>query len=181
MTNFKTGIIGAVLGAVALAGCSSNPEPIQTTKSTQYVTETKTKTHTPAPRVKTKTKTETATATVPGPTVTVASRSRERTPVNPAPNPVSTTPPANPTSAQAAPAGIASCIAKYESGGNPVAENPSSTASGLYQFLDTTWQAVTGLPGRAKDYPVSVQTTAFYKLWDNGAGANQWVTAHNCI
>jgi hypothetical protein len=76
--------------------------------------------------------------------------------------------------------GIASCIAKYESGGNPRAQNPSSTASGLFQFLDSTWRAVTGLAGRAMDAPVSVQIAAFYKLWNGGRGANQWTTAHKC-
>lgn len=77
--------------------------------------------------------------------------------------------------------GIAACIAKYESNGNPRAQNPRSSASGLYQFIDGTWHAVTGLPGSAKDYPASVQTKAFYKLWDNGRGAHHWVTAHRCM
>lgn len=76
--------------------------------------------------------------------------------------------------------GAAACIAKYESGGNPTAQNPSSSASGLYQFLDTTWQAVTGRSDRAMDAPVSVQTAAFYELWAGGAGASQWVTAGRC-
>ena len=76
--------------------------------------------------------------------------------------------------------GIAACIAKYESGGNPRAQNPNSSASGLFQFTDGTWHAVTGLSGSAKDYPVSVQTRAFYKLWDNGRGASHWVVAPRC-
>lgn len=79
-----------------------------------------------------------------------------------------------------APGGIAACIRKYESGGNYRAQNPSSTASGAYQFLDSTWQAVTGLPGRAMNYSPAQQDAAFYKLWNNGRGASQWVTAGKC-
>ena len=76
--------------------------------------------------------------------------------------------------------GIAACIAKYESGGNPRAENPTSSASGLFQFIDGTWRAVTGRHDRASDAPVSVQIAAFYKLWNGGRGAGHWVTAHKC-
>jgi len=36
-------------------------------------------------------------------------------------------------------------IVKRESGFNPVAQNPKSTAFGLFQFLDSTWQG-TGIP-----------------------------------
>lgn len=79
-----------------------------------------------------------------------------------------------------APGGIAACIRKYESGGNYRAQNPVSTASGAYQFLDSTWQSVTGLPGRAMNYSPAQQDAAFWKLWNNGRGANQWVTAGMC-
>ncbi|QOI67418.1 hydrolase [Streptomyces phage Beuffert] len=85
-----------------------------------------------------------------------------------------------PTHNHVAPGGIAACIRKYESGGNYRAQNPSSTASGAYQFLDSTWQAVTGLPGRAMNYSPAQQDAAFWKLWNNGRGANQWVTAGMC-
>lgn len=76
--------------------------------------------------------------------------------------------------------GIAACIAKYESGGNPRAENPNSSASGLFQFIDGTWRAITGRSDRAKDAPVSVQIAAFYKLWNGGRGAHHWVVAPKC-
>jgi len=76
--------------------------------------------------------------------------------------------------------GIAACIAKYESGGNPRAENPTSSASGLFQFIDGTWRAITGRSDRAKDAPVSVQIAAFYELWDGGNGAHHWVVAPKC-
>lgn len=76
--------------------------------------------------------------------------------------------------------GIAACIAKYESGGNPRAQNPHSSASGLFQFIDGTWRAITGRSDRAKDAPVSVQIAAFYKLWNGGKGAHHWVVAPKC-
>lgn len=105
---------------------------------------------------------------------------------NPKPTENRNTPPAKQNnrrpsnSNHVAPGGIAACIRKYESGGNYRALNPSSGASGAYQFLDSTWKAVTGLPGKAMNYSPSIQDAAFYKLWNNGRGANQWVTAGRC-
>lgn len=75
--------------------------------------------------------------------------------------------------------GIASCIAKYESGGNPRAQNPHSSASGLFQFVDGTWNHFGGY-ARAMYAPVSVQLKKFYQVWDNGRGAHHWVVAHKC-
>lgn len=37
------------------------------------------------------------------------------------------------------------CIMSHESGGNPGAANPSSTAAGLFQFLRSTWDSM--VPG----------------------------------
>jgi hypothetical protein len=79
-----------------------------------------------------------------------------------------------------APGGVAACIRKYESNGNYRAQNPSSSASGAYQFIDSTWRAVTGRSDRAMDAPPAVQDAAFYKLWDGGRGAHHWVTANRC-
>lgn len=75
--------------------------------------------------------------------------------------------------------GIASCIAKYESGGNPRAQNPHSTASGLFQFVNGTWNHFGGY-ARAMYAPVSVQLKKFYIVWNNGRGAGNWVVAHKC-
>jgi len=80
----------------------------------------------------------------------------------------------------AAPGGIAACIRKYESGGNYRALNPSSGASGAYQFMDATWHTVTGLSGKAMNYSPAQQDAAFWKLWNNGRGAGNWVTAPRC-
>lgn len=55
------------------------------------------------------------------------------------------------------------CVVHRESRGDPKAENPHSTASGLFQFLDGTWRSVTRASGigtrydRASDAPSSVQ------------------------
>lgn len=75
--------------------------------------------------------------------------------------------------------GIAACIAKYESGGNPRAENPSSTASGLFQFINGTWNHFGGY-ARAMYAPASVQLEKFYQVWNGGRGAVNWVTAYKC-
>lgn len=75
--------------------------------------------------------------------------------------------------------GIAACIAKYESGGNPKAQNPHSTASGLFQFINGTWNHFGGY-ARAMYAPASVQLQKFYIVWNNGKGAGNWVVAHKC-
>lgn len=85
-----------------------------------------------------------------------------------------------PTQNHVAPGGIAACIRKYESGGNYRALNPGSGASGAYQFMDATWRSVTGLPGKAMNYSPAQQDAAFWKLWNNGRGAHNWVTAPRC-
>ena len=47
-------------------------------------------------------------------------------------------------------------IRAMESGGRYTATNPTSSASGAYQFLDTTWGGFGGY-ARAKDAPPAVQ------------------------
>jgi LysM repeat protein len=75
---------------------------------------------------------------------------------------------------------VAACIREKESGGNYQAENPSTSASGAYQFVDSTWTSVTGLAPPASDYSKATQDRAFAELWDGGAGAHHWVTADEC-
>ena len=70
-------------------------------------------------------------------------------------------------------------IAQRESGGDIHATNPSSGASGKFQFLQSTWDSVApaqyqGQP--AANAPESVQDAAAQKLYDE-VGASQWVTA----
>lgn len=48
-------------------------------------------------------------------------------------------------------------IIARESGGNPTAQNPTSTASGLYQFINGTWKAYGGSTPTAKQASVAEQ------------------------
>lgn len=60
-----------------------------------------------------------------------------------------------------------------ESGGDPRAQNPISTASGLWQFLDTTWNGFDGYQ-HAREAPISVQNEKAREVWADGAGASHW-------
>lgn len=70
---------------------------------------------------------------------------------------------------------LPSCyIVKRESGFNPRAKNPRSTASGLYQFINSTWRTCgTGYP-TAMSAPVRVQVECARRIWNNGRGAGHW-------
>jgi hypothetical protein len=65
-------------------------------------------------------------------------------------------------------------IVMCESGGNYQAQNPSSSASGAYQILDSTWAGYGGYTS-AKDAPPSVQDERAAQIWAGGAGRSQWV------
>ena len=60
-----------------------------------------------------------------------------------------------------------------ESGGNIRARNPSSSASGKWQFIRSTWA---GYGGYAEAYlaPESVQDAKARALWAGGAGCGHW-------
>jgi hypothetical protein len=60
-----------------------------------------------------------------------------------------------------------------ESRGDPLAENPTSSASGLWQFLDSTWAGFGGY-ARASHAPPSVQNAKAAQLWAGGAGCSHW-------
>ena len=47
------------------------------------------------------------------------------------------------------PGGFLACVRAHESGGNYRAENPISTASGAYQFLDSTWRTMSARAGHS--------------------------------
>lgn len=95
--------------------------------------------------------------------------------------------PATPTGGGVIVAGIEVCngadlptcaIVKRESGFDPTARNPSSSAAGLYQFLDSTFRAVcpsaASTYGSAANAPVTVQVECARILWDGGRGASHW-------
>lgn len=67
-------------------------------------------------------------------------------------------------------------IVHRESRGNPRAENPHSSASGLYQFLDSTWRRCPyrAGTGHAAHAPVRVQVACARWLWAGGRGAHHW-------
>lgn len=68
-----------------------------------------------------------------------------------------------------------------ESGGDYTAQNPTSSASGAYQFLDSTWRGIPGTSGyaRAKFAPASVQDAAAIWLYQQ-AGTSPWLASQPC-
>jgi hypothetical protein len=77
------------------------------------------------------------------------------------------------------------CVIRHESidGGGPNAENPRSTASGLFQFLDGTWQGVAkwvkgaGHYRHAADAPADIQWLVALHVVDRG-GHSMWRGTH---
>src|SRR5690606_25428666 len=72
-------------------------------------------------------------------------------------------------------------IIKCESGGNPKAQNPHSTASGLFQFIDGTWRAYGGTKysKRAKDATVEQQYEIANKAFAR-EGYRPWNASKSC-
>lgn len=65
------------------------------------------------------------------------------------------------------------CIVKRESNGRIRAQNKTSTASGLFQFIRGTWNNFKGYY-LAKQAPATVQAKKFWKTWAHGKGRNNW-------
>jgi resuscitation-promoting factor RpfA len=70
-------------------------------------------------------------------------------------------------------------IIQCESGGNSHAQNASSTASGLFQFLDTTWRALGGSTAHAKDASVAEQYAIANKAYAR-SGLTPWAASQPC-
>jgi hypothetical protein len=71
-------------------------------------------------------------------------------------------------------------VMQRESGGNIRAQNPSSSASGKWQFIDSTWNGYGGYASAA-DAPEAVQDAKARELWAGGAGCGHWTqTASGC-
>lgn len=67
---------------------------------------------------------------------------------------------------------LALCIVANESGFNPVAKNPASTAGGIWQFLDSTW--IRTVERMGKDWTLADK---YDMLKNSEAGA--WLLAHD--
>lgn len=71
------------------------------------------------------------------------------------------------------------CIMSYESGGNPSAANPSSSAAGLFQFLKSTWDDMVPVEvsggsyssGQVFDAEANIRSAAWLMA---AAGWSQW-------
>ncbi len=73
---------------------------------------------------------------------------------------------------------IPSSVVQCESGGRNLPPN-SAGASGYYQIIPGTWQAYGGGRYAPSAYQATAQQQAVVaaRIWDGGAGANQWVCA----
>jgi hypothetical protein len=124
-------------------------------------------------------------ALVPAATASRAAGGLDVTPPPPPPPPPTTTttttaPPA-PAPAPAAEPSSGRCggdlppcyVMMRESGGSLTAQNPSSTASGKWQFLDSTWAGYGGYSS-AWQAPESVQDAKARQLWAGGSGCGHW-------
>lgn len=70
-------------------------------------------------------------------------------------------------------------IRNCESGGSYTAKNPRSSASGAYQFLDSTWTSTTGLAPPARAYSAAQQDAAALKLY-RSSGTVPWNASRSC-
>ena len=75
------------------------------------------------------------------------------------------------------------CVIRHESHGNPKAENPASSASGLFQFIDGTWRHYAKRIPAARKYghaswaPASVQWQVAVNVVLHG-GHGHWRGTH---
>jgi resuscitation-promoting factor RpfA len=85
------------------------------------------------------------------------------------------------TGAAAATPSFLQRIKQCESGGNYTAVNPTSGASGAYQFIDSTWRSLSASAGyaTAASAPVAVQDAAALELY-NEEGTAPWNSSISC-
>ncbi len=68
-------------------------------------------------------------------------------------------------------------VVQCESGGQNTGLN-WATASGYYQIIDSTWKGLGGSTQHAYQASKAEQDRLAAKLWNNGAGASNWVCAY---
>lgn len=112
--------------------------------------------------------------TTAAPTTTLPPTTLPPTTLAPAPPP----PPPAPVDAQPASGACGGdlptcCVMMRESHGDPGAVNPSSGASGKWQFMYATWNHYMGYE-TAASAPEWVQDAKARELWAGGAGASHW-------
>lgn len=145
----------ALAAATTLAACSPTP--------TAPAPPPTTTTAPPAPT--------TAPTTAPPPQVAAH-------PPRPVPAEVGATTPEPTTEGMPGQEATLAAIARCESGGDYNAENPTSTASGRYQVLDSTWDGYGGYE-RASDAPPDVQEAWAREAYAR-AGTTPWRASRSC-
>lgn len=102
-------------------------------------------------------------------------------PTTTVPAPARSTPPDAPAPARTTSSSSGRCggdlppcyVMMRESRGDLRAENPSSSASGKWQFIDGTWAGFGGY-AHASDAPEAVQDERARQVWAGGAGCANW-------
>ncbi len=168
------------IGATAFAvGSEASPTPDSNAAGTAV--------HHRAPATTEATTSTTASTTTQSPTTTAAPTTTVAPPTTVPPTtaaPVTQPPATQPPAPQPAPQPVSvhgacggnlppCCIMMRESGGDPSAVNPSSGASGKWQFMPDTWANYGGYP-TAASAPEWVQDQRAAQVWAGGAGAGHW-------
>jgi soluble lytic murein transglycosylase-like protein len=70
---------------------------------------------------------------------------------------------------------VALCVAEAESNFNPLAENPSTGAAGVFQFLPSTWVHLSELAGRGGASVFDARANVAVTAWTVAAyGWHPW-------
>ena len=75
------------------------------------------------------------------------------------------------------------CVVKRESGGNPAARNPNSSAQGLFQFLDRSWRDGLAymVAKRLRDNGASKAQAKAVRVWLQGREIATWPAQYQTV